>query len=400
MTIADQQQWHEGKIPILREITAQAETARAAAAARRWVFPPGPLQTALTSIEMEGKWKLQELNAVIVREAVERELKEQAHGYDQAYLDAQVAWELEKAQLLTDIQKEFADIKRSEGLAWEEVELLFIELAVRKAALIALKAAIEEDMEEVRQDMAEEETKVLPYESSLALQKKTTAQKRLALIPILGQLIAKEQEVLAAERNMIGPKEQLVAARENLLSRESSLVPLYDMKAARLGDLVAAVRRALTYECNIMDIAVTRAGYELRAVANEADILARETQLQDKQNDADALRTDMRIHSALNEGVLLSDRGAYHIARAGIVAAGETVLGNLRNEIDDARREIHKTETEGSLNRHGKEARDQADSDRTRIQSVASNQSYRERSVAEANASAVVTSHLIHLLEV
>ena len=101
--------WYKGKSEVLREFKKNTGAILSAVASRNFSAVPGFAIEAFTDVEIDSKTKLTEYNQKIMSDAIDRELKALGLSNDISLKQAMMAWELEKAQLLSDLQKEFAD---------------------------------------------------------------------------------------------------------------------------------------------------------------------------------------------------------------------------------------------------------------------------------------------------
>ena len=91
----EQAAWHKGKRPLVDEYLQNAKQVEAVVSGRGHLYRPGFLGEMVTDVERGFKFKLSDLNYNITKEAIERELAQTGHDYDDAYKTAAIAWELE-----------------------------------------------------------------------------------------------------------------------------------------------------------------------------------------------------------------------------------------------------------------------------------------------------------------
>jgi hypothetical protein len=229
--VAENSQWYKGKQPIVEEFSGQHRALLSTLAGRNFCKPPGFLMEASLALEEVGKNKLSALNYQIVAESIERELKQTGHNYTQLYKAARIAFELEKQTLLTALQQEFANMDAAQSLTEEELNLLFVELDVRRIILIATKTAIELEMEDLKQELAGVDRLTFTKEELLINEKVVTATAKLTVIPYLETLIEAQKQTLSAEESNISHSESLVAKKELLLNKKEEVLPYIEDKA-------------------------------------------------------------------------------------------------------------------------------------------------------------------------
>jgi hypothetical protein len=195
-------------------------------AARGFLNLPGYAYVAGTQLEVLTKRNLSELSLKILAETIERELKQTGLDYDLSYKNARMAWEIEKQSLLSAWDMELALIKQGQALAEETLDQMAIEVGKRAGVLLERKTELDIEAEEYRTTIAELDGLVVPYEVQLANAKLLTAQKKLELIPILQEIISKEQDLLVAEQTKSAEYNLLMdAEREVIDKKRTRLLP-------------------------------------------------------------------------------------------------------------------------------------------------------------------------------
>lgn len=238
--------WRRGKRPIVAEYLTTQKQVEDVVAGQGFLHRPGFLGAAVTAIERAAKFKLRDLNYQIVKEAIERELAQTGHDYDIAYKESRIAWELEKASLYTALEQEFAASKRNRELDKQELDRLEITVNLRKLVIMAAKTAIDEDMEELRQEMTLVEQSTFSAEDALLAAKLLTAEKKLEVIPYIETVLEKQQLIIDAETANADRKEALIAEKENLNDKRLDLITARELIADAIVDLIAAKQSLVT----------------------------------------------------------------------------------------------------------------------------------------------------------
>jgi len=242
-TMEDNRWWKEKRIPIIKYLREVKET-EDLVAGNGLLYRPGYLGGIITDVEGKTKFLLSDINYEIVKAAIERELIETGHDYDIAVRDAQVAWELEKAGLLTDLQEEFADNKRVRNLDVQEMDRLEVTTNLRKLVILAAKVEIDIDIQELNQELTNVERSTFAAKDALLTARLVTAEKKLTIIPYIESLIDKQQDIIDAETANADRKTALISAKETLNDKRAELITAREAIAAALIPLIAA-REAL-----------------------------------------------------------------------------------------------------------------------------------------------------------
>ena len=232
--------WWKEKRPVIDEYLTTAKNVENVVAGAGFLYRPGFLGAAITSIERATKFKLSDVNYQIVKEAIERELIETGHSYDILVKEAMIAWELEKTELLTSLQQEFADNKRAHDLDNQQLDRLEITTNLRKLVIMALKTDIDIEMEGLRQELTRVDQSTFHAEDALLAAKLATARKKLDVIPYIEAVLEKQQLVIDAEKDNADRKNALIAEKEILNDKRVALIDARELIADAIITLIAA----------------------------------------------------------------------------------------------------------------------------------------------------------------
>jgi len=232
--------WHKAKRPLVDEYLQHAKQVEEAVAGRGFLSRPGYLGGLSTSVERGLKFKLSDLNYAITKESIDRELAQAGFDYDILYKEARIAWELERAQLLTALDQEFADNKAARVLDIQQLDRLEITVNLRRLVLMAAKTAIDEQMEAYRQELTTVEESTFPAEDALLSAKLLTAQHKLDVIPYIETVLNKQQAIIDAETDNATRKETLISEKELLNDKRLELITAREAIADALVELIAA----------------------------------------------------------------------------------------------------------------------------------------------------------------
>ena len=291
---AERNQWYKGKAEILRDHVGKHSMLQDAVAARGFQEAPGYLAEAVTDLEQATKLRLSTLNYEIVKAAVEREIQQTGHDYDIAYKEARIAFELEKSQLLTALQQEYADLEYTMALKEQEVEYLAVEAFIRSLTLITLRAAIKEEREALEQELIN--VKRLPYDTEIRLiqAKQATVEAKLMLIPYLENIIDAGQRLLTQEEINIGYKEDEIQAREALVDNKEALLSVLDEKAGATMDLADAITEEIEFRKERLAIALKKAEANQDKAQNEKNHLETEAAIEALRDSLNQARATLR----------------------------------------------------------------------------------------------------------
>jgi len=291
---AERNQWYKGKAEILRDHVGKHSMLQDAVAARVFQEAPGYLAEAVTDLEQATKLRLSTLNYEIVKAAVEREIQQTGHDYDIAYKEARIAFELEKSQLLTALQQEYADLEYTMALKEQEVEYLAVEAFIRSLTLITLRAAIKEEREALEQELIN--VKRLPYDTEIRLiqAKQATVEAKLMLIPYLENIIDAGQRLLTQEEINIGYKEDEIQAREALVDNKEALLSVLDEKAGATMDLADAITEEIEFRKERLAIALKKAEANQDKAQNEKNHLETEAAIEALRDSLNQARATLR----------------------------------------------------------------------------------------------------------
>lgn len=268
----ERSQWTKGKTPIVSQYMQEHTKLMTEIAGRGFLRLPGYAYNAEDNLEMATKAGLSELNFKILKETIDLELKQTGIDYSLAVRNAMMAWEMEKQSLLTAWAGEYEGIKLEMSLNEETLDRIAIEVSLRGAILTESKTAIELQMEADKKALAELDASTAPYDIQLANAKLLTAQRKLALIPILQEIIVKEQSLLTEEQAKAAAYTALMTAEQQVVLKKETLVPYVNELASDtegltqdINNIEIPVEKAIAGEkLNQSNIAVQKAGYQVQ----------------------------------------------------------------------------------------------------------------------------------------
>ena len=267
--LREQSQFRHNKSPIIAKYFDDHTKMLAAIAARGFVKLPGYAYDAENLLELTAKLNLQEVNYKILAETIEREMKQAGIDYDIAYKEEAIAWEIEKDQLLKAWEMEYADLKKGMDFEEETLKQLSITVNLRRVVLLEQKTAIELQAEGYRLQLAQLNGLTSPYEVQLAQQKLATSQKKLTIIPVLQEIVAKEYELLTSEQGKAAVYAQVIAAHQEVASLKETLqLPAILALVNASERYTVELGKQISYELQIQDEKITQAGYA-RDIATE-----------------------------------------------------------------------------------------------------------------------------------
>ncbi|MHB9098545.1 MAG: hypothetical protein ACYC5X_12075 [Syntrophales bacterium] len=308
--LREQAQRRKAKTPIIARYLEDHAKLMAETAGRGFLSLPGYAFDLENGLELTAKQSLSEINMKILSETIDRELKQLGLDYNVAVKNAAMTWEIEKQDLMSAWDAEFAGIKQQEAGDEETLNLLAIEVGKRSITLLEAKTVIEEDMEALRKDLAELDGTTAPYEVQLANAKLLTAQRKLLIIPILQQIITKEQELLVVEQGKAAAYTVYMDAEQELAAKKGELTPFINDLAVKVDQYATKVTdEQIPKEGLIADqkvsqaqAAVTKAGYQVDELTAE---IANETKNLDLM---DAKRTLQGAQFADGQSLLSTEK--------------------------------------------------------------------------------------------
>ena len=419
---AENSLWYKGKGEVFREFKKNTGAILSAVASRNFSAMPGFAIEALTDVEIESKSKLTEYNQKIMSDAIDRELKSLGLGNDIVLKQATMAWELEKMQLFSDLQKEFADKELLRSLRGEEIDGLMIDQEIREIGVLLSKTAIEIEIEGIKRQKEEVELLPLPLEEQLATEKLATAQRKLAAIPYILAALAAQSAALDTEAAVIMPAREAKANYDKEVAdlTTTEILPLMDEKAAatrtlteRLSEIIplmvekAAASVALAEEMTVQldnhrllaAEKVTLAGEKVIRLTKELALMGKELTLEGKKITIERDRAALELKRAE--------------ARLAVVDALRAQLGDVRTAMTaETDAEITYINTQGSNEvavkkshlenveaaRYAASTRELA-SQTGALNRMASADKAHSIAMANRTANANITEKLIHLLE-
>jgi hypothetical protein len=241
---AENSLWYKGKGEVLREFKKSTGAILSAVASRNFSNMPGFAIEAFSDVEIESKFKLTEYNQKIMSDAIDRELKVLGLENDISLKQATMAWELEKMQLFSDLQTEFADKELIRSLRGEEIDGLMIDQEIREIGVLMSKVAIEIEIEGIKRQKEGVGLLPLPYEEQLAMAKLETARRKLDAIPYILASLAAQSTALHMEETVILPARQAKANLDTQVANATTteLLPLMTEKAIVTASLTTELR--------------------------------------------------------------------------------------------------------------------------------------------------------------
>jgi uncharacterized protein YacL (UPF0231 family) len=392
-------QFRKGKSPIIAKYSDDHKKLFSAIAGRGFLSLPGYAYDLENGLELTAKQALSELSMKILGETIERELKQAGVDCDLAYKVAAIAWEIKKQALMAAWDKELAGIKNSEAQDEETLNRLEIETAKRGTYLIEQKTAIELAAEAYKLQLAALDGATASYEVTLTSEKLLTAQKKLEIIPILQQIVAKEQEVIAAEKEKAGYYADLITAEQEIATKkQKTLIPAVLDLVNVSEEYTDALTKQIIIEGKIADekavqadIAKENAEQKVLIAQQEIDLakadLALETQkvLLDKakyQTENSLLTKSTSDTQALTAAEIAADATildeevetqAYVLDKKGTTVSAENAI---------------KLKSSGTI----------SDAEKSKIQGVTNSEANKIARLADLNAESKLTASLTHLI--
>lgn len=273
----EQAQFRKAKTPIIAKYQDDHAQLMSAIAGRGFTRMPGYAYDAENRLELSTKMGLSELSFKILSDTIERELKQSGRDYDLSYKNALIAWEIEKQSLMSAWDAELMALKQGQAEAEGTLDLLAVEVSKRAITLMEAKTVLELEMEAYKKTLAEMEGDTAVYEVQLANAKVLTAQKKLELIPIIEEILTKEQELLVLEQSKAAEYTEYMAAENEVLLKKQTLTPFINELGTKVEELATRITTdQIPKEELIADekvaqatAAVTKSGYHVEELSAE-----------------------------------------------------------------------------------------------------------------------------------
>lgn len=397
-SVREQVQWRKGKTPLAGKYLMEHKKLLDAIAGRGFLNLPGFAYDMENSLEWAFKQNLSDLNYKILTETIEREMKQAGIDYDTAYAAAALSWESEKQTLLSAWDAELAGIKQGMSEEEEVKARLSLEVDARQAVLIAAKTAIEVQMEGYRADLAELEDDTAAYEVSLANAKLLTAQKKLELIPILQEILTKEEELLDLEESKIAYCRTLLEAEQEVVTKESQLIPGLTTLATVTQEYAAAIPGQIVTKQAIAKERIAQAEAKVDVSENEVERITIDINTENKRVEIDEAKRDLvdkqfKKSSALTS-LEINNETEY---QNNLNDAFTTVNDDSRNvsaSLINLNRQTNTVRSEDSYN--GTVTLTEADT--SARAAIAAAKRYETKEIASLTAAKAITASLTHLI--
>ncbi len=270
--------------------------ALAEAAGRGFSCAPGATLQAIQEVSLAAKTQLNEANAKIYGEQVDRVLKEEETGqkilFGLAKLDVEAyKAEVDNALLL---EKAEAELTLDEKKAY--IENLKSEVDKRQAAIIEEKADIEHEVNYWKLRAIEAEGLALDVEVQLAREKVKTAEEKMKVINVLYEVVAAEQLVLLAEQRRAAALQLVVVAEREVAEIKKTMIPYMLQKAEARMDQAEAIKEEAQYKKEIEELGYRR--IELKEAEEDANHQVRQADLALEEARREVVRWDQMTQVA------------------------------------------------------------------------------------------------------
>ena len=246
--------------------------------------------------------------------------------------------------------------------------------------------------------MAELDGAPAVYEVSLANARLLTAQKKLEVIPILQQIISKEQELLIHEQAKAAAYTDYMAAEQEVITKKETLIPV-------IGDLVAASERytselanQIIIEGQISDEKITQAGIMIEKAAAQTAAAEKELLIADANLDLQSQKGLLSNAKNTTEVALLEgQRAEANTLQSAESTANDTMLANERSTqtyvLEKKRTTIN---AENRIKRDSSSTLTSAEIGKMRY--ITELNASTDRAKAQIEATARITASLTHLI--
>jgi len=360
----DNNQFIKGKDRIITDYQRNRRAIASGVGAQGFSYEPGFMFDLQNDLEAGTKWKISDLNYAILKDAVDRELKQLGIDYNLAYQAAAIQWETAKAILFSDWEKELNSIKKEQAHEEEVLNLLAIEVSLRGNILISAKSTIDLEIENYRQQIAALDGTTGDYEVQLVQGKLLTAQKKLESIPFIQDLIDVETQILAKNLELIDKQWIIVGKIQDILPKEYEILEIVGQITERQNDIIEAESSLIVTQQELVVAESSRTNDKLDLISAESalvqykesilrpaleilidtmDRYVSELAIQvDLYGQIAEVKTDIagiKVQQAAKEGEILSAKTSLVAVMAQLVVMSEALAeykaGALTNAIND-----------------------------------------------------------------
>jgi len=392
-------QWKSEKVPIISKYAEEHAALMSAIAGRGFLNLPGYAYSAENRLEFATKLNLSKLNFKILSETVERELRQSGIDYDSSYKTALMEWEMEKQGLMDAWAQELAGFKQDESASEEVLNQLAVEVGKRAIVLMEAKSAIDVQMEAYRLSLAQLDGSVAPYEVELANAKLLTAQKKLEIIPILTEILEKEQELLVLEQSKTAEYTTYINAEKAVSDKLNTITPFINALATKSEELATKIENVqIPKEEQIADEKLSQAEAIVAKSGFQIDELNANIETDEKQLEFAGAKRDLQTTQFDNEQELINKEiNLTNTYQADVLADSKQGIQ------DDRERATYILDKKKTINDHKNTDK------KTSATTIANAQMYLDNAdaiyttagdlaIAETNATAKLTASLTHLL--
>lgn len=282
--IAENSLWSKGKGEVLQEFRKSTETVLSSVAGRGFSCLPGFVSEVITDMEIGGKFKLMELNRQIMAEAIDREIRAISAKTDIALRQWTMAWSQQKAELMADLQKEYADKSWIRTLSAAELESAMIDQEIRGLVILFAKIALSLEAEQLNKQFTEINGETMPYEKALAYWKMQTTIAKEQELPLIETTINEQVEAFDREVNDVYPevsaRTQVEWQRADYINKEvlpavAEKASLMETLADDMGKLIEPFRAKVAKSKELADTMIEQIANHM-LLSEERVTLARE----------------------------------------------------------------------------------------------------------------------------
>ena len=391
--------WQKGKTTVISQYMADHKKIITISASQGFSILPGHVYEEERNLELAIKSNLSELNYKILVETIEREMKQSGIDYDLAYRSAAIAWEVEKQGLLAAWDEELAGIKKGMADQEETLNQLAISVGTRSIYIIERKTEIELEAETYRQQIAALDGTIAPYEVSLAQQKLLTAQKKLDIIPILQEILTKEQSLLATEQSKAAYYTQLMVAEQAVASKkESTLKPAILALSNKSEEYVSELTVQIALERQIADEKVAQAEAQVDNIESKVAIEEQELETAEIQVSIEEQKLLLQTVRDDMESDLLEEE----ISHVQELTAAESSSNDTILDYEESTQAYVLDKQRSTENKQNETKTDSSqtltDAEKDNIRTITNSEVSKIRRIAEINAESILTAKLTHLI--
>lgn len=395
--LTERGQWIQKKDELALEHVRGLRTAQGTVALNGYRLPPVSLARMALDAEIDMKAKLRQFNLDLAMRAVDQELKDMKLDNDQDIRRKRIAFSLYRQQTLELLPQIFADeeyaFAREEGdlLDAMDADIMLLELA-----LIEAKAAIDAEMESLKQELARLEDDAFPMEQAVLEAELETARRKLDLLDPIRVTIAAKKDVLLAKQALVPEQYRLADALQYASDVEKSSLPWLEAKAGKEKEYAQALIDELVSKMRILQAQLREALARKALVDADVSKTQLEARIEEARRELQEAAGELRKIAAEGSISLADERAGAERKEAGYQVDTIEERASAQSEASEISNEARLAAAEASTEAEITASSRVASASSNASLEVANISSEQQKDTARISATAQVTSTLMH----